>query len=101
MSKEIQKYDQRKLYFFQKRNIFKFGINVHRWKKIANEITIFFSVHQNCEKKHSQAKFRMKNFAKYIISQTSNTKEIPENIVKKIFAEIFLWKEKFSPKKIR
>ena len=43
----------------------------------------------------------MKKFAKYIISHTSNTKEIGENIVKKIFTEIFLWKEKFLPKKIR
>ena len=33
VSKEIQKYDQRKFYFCQKRNIFKFGIHVHRWKK--------------------------------------------------------------------
>ena len=41
----------------------------------------------------------MKNVTKYIFLQTSNTKEIRKNIVNKIFAEIFLWKEKFSPNK--
>ena len=51
------------------------------------------------QKNSQQAKFRIKIFAKYIISQTSNTKEIRKNIVKKILAEIFLWKEKSSPKK--
>ena len=45
------------------------------------------------KQKNSQyAKFRIKNFAKYIISQTSNTKEIAENNVKKIFAKITLAK---------
>ena len=103
VSKEIEKYDQRKFYFFSEKTIFKFGIHVHRWKKkIAKKIYNFFSVHQNCKIKNSQkAKFRIKIFAKYNILQTSNAKEIRENIVKKIFAEIFLWKEKFSPKKIR
>ena len=42
------------------------------------------------QKNSQQAKFRIKIFAKYIISQTSNTKEIRKNIVKKILAEIFL-----------
>ena len=28
-SREIQKYDQKKFYFFQKSNLFKFGIHVH------------------------------------------------------------------------
>ena len=37
--------------------------------------------------------------AKYIISQTLNTKEIPENIEKKIFAEIFCEKKNFREKK--
>ena len=56
VSKEIQKYDQRKFYFFS-------------------------------EKKHFQIWY---SIIWYIISQTSNTKEIREKILKKIFAEIFL-----------
>ena len=43
VNKEIQKYDQRKFYFFfQKRNIFIFGIHVHRWKKNRKNIYNFF-----------------------------------------------------------
>ena len=52
VSKEIQKYDQRKFYFFQKRNISKFGIHVHHWKKkIAKKTYNFFSVQKNCKTK--------------------------------------------------
>ena len=86
--------------FFQKRNIFKYGIHVRRWKKIAKKIYTFFPYTKISKQKYSRkAKFGIKFFAKYINSQTSNTKEIRENIVKTISGEIFSWKEKFSPKK--
>ena len=42
VSEEIEKYDQRKFYFFQKRNIFKFGIHVHRWKRNRKKKLQFF-----------------------------------------------------------
>ena len=63
----------------------------------------FFSVHQDCKtKKFAIKKISNTKFCKiHIIPQTSNTKEIRENIVKKIFAGLFLWKEKFSSEKIR
>ena len=85
-------------------------------KKLQKKFTIFFPYTKIAKQKNSQqAKFRIKNFAKYIILQTSNTKEIRENIVKKIFAKendkkIFpkkkfveknFRKENFSKKKIR
>ena len=79
------------LLFFRKQKFSNLAFTFIAEKKIAQKFTIFFRT----------PKLRIKNFAKHIISQTSNTKEIRENIVKKIFAEIFLWKEKFSPKKIR
>ena len=63
------------LIFFQKRHIFKFVQNVQ------------FFPHTKIAKQKNRNE---QNFSKYIISQISNTKEIHENIVKKIFAEIFL-----------
>ena len=100
VSKEIQKYDQRKL--FRKEIFLNLEFTFIAKKKSQKKFTIVFSVHQNCKtNKIAIRKFRVKNFAQYIISQTSNTKEIRENIVRKIFAEIFLRREKFSPKTIR
>ena len=100
VSKEIQKYDQKKFYFFSEKKPFQIWYSRSSLKKkLQKEFTIF-SRTPKLQKKNSQwAKFRIKDFAKYIISTTSNTKEIDENIVKKIFVEIFLWKEKFSPEK--
>ena len=43
-------------------------------------------------------KKKFRKIAKYIISQTLNTKEIPENIEKKFFAEIFCEKKNFREK---
>ena len=51
VSKEIQKYDQRKFYFIQKRNIFKFSIHFRRWKKNRKKSLHFFFVHQNSKTK--------------------------------------------------
>ena len=61
----------------------------------SRSIVIFLIVSKEIQK-YDQRKFYL--FYIYIISQTSNTKEIRENILKKIFAEIFLWKEKIFTK---
>ena len=76
-------------------NMFKFGIHVHRWKKKKNKKNLLFFPYTKIAKQKIRNK---KNFAKCIISQTSNTKEIREKNVKKLFAETFFWKEKFSSK---
>ena len=99
VSKEIRKYDQRKFYFFQKRNIFKFGIDIHRWKKNRKKIAIFFSVHQNCKtKKFATSKILNRKFRKIHYFANIKYKRNSRNIVKKMFAKIIRWK-KFSPKK--
>ena len=96
VSKEIQKYDHRKFYFFQKRNIFKFGIHVHRWKKIAKKMYNFFSVHikyernsrKYCEKNLRRNIFvRRKIFAKKnsIKKMFTKKKFVGKIFVKKIF----------------
>ena len=90
VSKEIQKYDQRKFYFFCRKETFlNMVFTLIAEKQSQKKLTIFFP-YTKIVKQKSQAKFRITNFAKYIIAQTSNTKEIRENVVKKIVAEIFL-----------
>ena len=84
VSKDIQKYDQRKFYFFQKRNIFKFGIHVHRWKKNCKKNLQFF---------FHTPKLQNKNFAISKISQ--NTLFRKHQIQKKYFCE----KKNFRQKK--
>ena len=88
------------LLFFRKETFSNLVFPFIAEKKIAKKFTIFFPYTKIAKQNNSQyAKFLIKNFAKYIISQTSYKKEIHENIVKKIFAEIFLWKKKFAKKK--
>ena len=98
----IQKYDQRKFYFFSEKKHFQFWYSRSSLKKKSQKkFTIFFSYTKIAQRKNSQqAKFRIKNSAKYIISQTSNTKEIHENIVKrKIFAKKNSIKKIFTKRK--
>ena len=92
VSKEIQKYDQRKFYFFSEKQHFQIWYSRSSLKKKRKKNVQFFFPYTKIvkQKKSQYAKFRIKNSAKYIISQTSNKKEIRENIVKKVFAEIFL-----------
>ena len=53
VSKEIQKYDQRKFYFFAEKK--HFGIHVHRWKKkLQKKCTIFFPYTKIAKQKNSQ-----------------------------------------------
>ena len=99
VSKEIQKYDQRKFYFFSEKKHFQIWYSSLK-KKLQKKFTICFPyiILKNKKIRNNQ-NFEKKNFAKYIISQTSDTKEIRDNIVKKIFAEIFVWKKNFRQKK--
>ena len=55
VSKEIQKYDQRKFFFFSEKKHFQIWYSRSSLKKKSQEIfTIFFSVNQNWKQKNSQ-----------------------------------------------
>ena len=101
VSKEIRKYDQRKFYFFSEKKHFKIQYSRSSLKKNRkNNLQFFFPYTKIAKQKNSQlTKFRIKNFAKYIISQTSNTKEIRENIVTKSSQKYFSEKKTFRQKK--
>ena len=66
VSKEIQKYDQRKLYFFSEKKHFQIWYSrLSLKKKSPKKFTIFFSVHQNCKtKKFAISQISNKNFRK-------------------------------------
>ena len=105
VSKEIQKYDQRKFYFFQKRNIFKFGIHVHRWKKNRKKNN-FFSVHQNYKTKKfviskiSDKKFREIHYFANIKYKRNSRKYCEKNLRRNIFMKRKIFAKKNSIKKI-
>ena len=113
VSKEIQKSDQRKFYFFSEKKIFKFCIHDHRWKKKSQKkFTIVFFVHQNYKtKKFAISKISNTKFRKHQIQRNSRKyceKNLRRNIFvkKKIFAnknsiiKIFT-KKKFVEKMFR
>ena len=55
VSKEIQKYDQRKFYFFSEKKHFQIWYSRSPLKKkFQKKFTIFFSVRQNCKTENSQ-----------------------------------------------
>ena len=65
VSKEIQKYDQRKFYLFSEKKHFQIWYSSSSLKKIAKKIYNFFSVHQNCKtKKFALSKISNKKFRK-------------------------------------
>ena len=105
-SKEIQKYGQRKFYFFQKRNIFKFGIQVHRWKKNRKKKLQFFSVHQNCKTKNfaiskiSDKKFRKIHYFANIKYKRNSRKYCEKNRRKNIFVKRKIFAKKNWSKNI-
>ena len=91
VSKEIQKYDRRKFYFFSEKKHFQIWYSRSSLKKkLQKKFTIFFSVYQN---------YKTKNFA---ISKISN-KKFRKHQIRKKFAKI-LWKKSsqkyFCEKKI-
>ena len=102
VSKEIQKYDQRKFYFFFRKETFSnLVFTFIAEKKIPKKIYNFFSVHQNCEtKKFAISKIWNKKFRKIhyfanIKYKRNRRKYCGKNLRRNIFG-----KEKFSPKKI-
>ena len=103
VSKEIQKYDQRKFYFFQKRNIFKFGIHVYRRKKNRKKnLQFFLSVDQNSKTKKfaisklSNKKFRKIHYFAKIKYKRNSRKYCEKNLRRNIFVER---KKNFAKKK--
>ena len=66
VSKEIQKYDQRKFYFFSEKKHFQIWYSSSSLKKKIAKITYnFFSVNQNCKtKKFAISKISNKKFRK-------------------------------------
>ena len=100
VSKEIQKYDQRKFAFFQKRNIFKFGIHVHRWKKNCKKnLQFFFRTLKLQNKKFAISKISNKKLRK--IHYFVNIKYNKNILVKrKIFAKKKFEKKMFPKKKM-
>ena len=51
VSKEIQKYDQRKFYFFSKKKHFQISYSRSSLKKNCKKNVHFFSLHQKCKTK--------------------------------------------------
>ena len=78
VSREIQKYDQRKFYFFSEKKNFQICYSRSSLKKNRKKNLQFFSVHQNCKTK------------KFAISKISN-KKFRKHQIQKMFAKI-LWK---------
>ena len=101
VNKEIQKDDQRKFYFFSEKKHFQIWYSRSSLeKKSQKKFTIFFSVHQNCKtKKFAISKISNKKFRKIDYFANIKYKRNSRKYCKEIFPEIFLWKEKFSPKK--
>ena len=101
VSKEIQKYDQRKLDFFQKRNISKFGIHIPRCKKIANKIyNFFFRTLKLQTKKFAISKVSNKKFHKiHYFANIKYKRNSRKNSEKNLRRNIFV-KRKILAKKI-
>ena len=101
VSKVIQKYDQRKFYFFSKEIFSNLVFTFVAEKKIAKKIYNFFSVHQNCKtKKFAISKISNKKFRKihYFakIKYKRNSRKYGE---KNLRTNIFVKKKKNFAKK--
>ena len=87
--------------FFQKRNIFKFDIHVHRWKKKSQKkFTIFFPYTKIAKQKKfaiskiSNKKFRKIHYFTNIKYKRNSRKYCEKNLRRYIF-----WKKNFRQKK--
>ena len=92
VNKEIQKYDQRKFYFFSKKKYFQIWYSHSSLKKKSQKkFTIFFSVHQNFKtKKFAISKISNKIFRKIHCLANIKYKKNSRKYCEKIFTEIFL-----------
>ena len=118
VSKEIRKYDQRKFYFFCRKETFSYLVFTFiAKKKLQKKFTMFFSVNQNCKTKKiaiskiSNKKFRkhqiQKTFAKILWKKSSQNIFVKrkifakKNLINKIFTKKNFRKKNFSKKEIR
>ena len=94
VSKEIQKYDQTKFYFFSEKKHLQIWYSRSSLKKKSQEIfTIFFSVNQNCKTKKfaiskiSNKKFRKIHYFANIKYKRNSRKYCEKNIRRNIFVK--------------
>ena len=100
VSKEIQKYDQRKFYFFSEKKHFQIWYSRSSLKKKSQKKCTIFSVHQNCKtKKFAISKISNKKLRKIHYFANIKYKRIRENIVKKSLQKYFCDKKNFRQKK--
>ena len=107
VSKEIQKYDQRKFYFFSEKEHFQIWFSRSSLKKKSQKkFTIFFSVHQNFKtKKFAIRKMSNKNFRKIhhfanIKYKRNSQKYCEKNLRRNIFVKRKIFAKKNSIIKI-
>ena len=111
LSKEIQKYDQRKFYFFSEKKHFLIWYSRSSLKKNRKKMYNFFPVHQNCNtkkiaiRKISNKKFRKIHYFANIKYKINSRKYCEKNlrrnifVKRKIFAKINSIKKIFTKKK--
>ena len=101
VSKEIQKYDQRKFYFFFRKETFSnLVFTFIAEKKIAKKFYNFFSVHQNCEtKKFALSNIWNKKFRKIHYSANIKDKRNYRKYCEKILCRNIFVKRKIFAKK--
>ena len=106
VSKEIQKYDQRKFYFFSEKKIFLIWYSRSSLKKIAKKIYNFFSVHHNCKtikfaiSKISNKKFRKIHYFANIKYKRNSRKYCEKNLRRNICMKRKIFAKKNSIIKI-
>ena len=111
VSKEIQKYDQRKFYFFSEKKHFQIWYSRSSLKKNCKKNLQFFSVHQNCKTKKfaireiSNKKFRKIHYFANIKYKRNSRKYCEKNLRRNIFVKRKILAKrnsikKLSPKKI-
>ena len=107
VSKEIQKYDQRKFYFFSEKKNFQIWYSRSSLKKKwQKKFTIFFSVHRNCKtKKFAISTISNKEFLKIhyfanIKYKRNSQKYCENNLRRNIFVKRKIFDKKNSIIKI-
>ena len=106
VSKEIQKYDQRKFYFFLEKKNFQIWYSRSSLKKKLRKNLQFFSVHQNCKTKKfaiskiSNNKFRKIHYFANIKYKRNSRKYCEKNLCRNIFVKRKIFAKKNSLIKI-
>ena len=106
VSNEIQKYDQRNVYFFSEKKNFQIWYSRSSLKKNRKKIYNFFSVHQNCKTKKfaiskiSNKKFRKIHYFANIKYKRNLRKYCEKNLRRNIFVKRKIFAKKNSIIKI-